>query len=1091
MSKRYPGGVVRQTPATPTQSSASGVWNMTDVTQAQLTNNWPVANVPNPMSRSLRFRSSATAFLNRTPPVASNRKTWTWSGWVKRGILSSGERTLFNAGTTLSDTGFLGIRFTSDDKLDVTTGSTDLRQTTQVFRDPSAWYHIVVAMDTTQATGSNRVKVYVNGTQVTAFVTSNDPSLNLDTAINNNVLHEIARTSWNSAGYFDGYLAEVNFIDGQQLTPTSFGQYDQFGNWTSKKYTGTYGTNGFYLPFSNNSSTGTLGLDFSGNNNTWTTNNISLSTNTSVQTFSTVGTTSWTAPVGVTSVNYLVVGGGGGGGGQVGGGGGAGGYQAGTLSVISGASYTVTVGAGGAGTASAIIEGNSGSNSVFATITANGGGKGGIQGSATNTSGGSSGGAGGFGTRTGTASQGNLGGTTGWSGAGGGGAGAVGADTPNSNVSGGAGGAGTANSISGTSVTYAGGGGGGGYRQPGGAGGSGGGGAGGAFSGGVGVAGTANTGGGGGGGADGTGGAGGAGGSGIVILSWSSGSTSTYDSMVDVPTQWIPYNTAGDVGATFRGNYCVLNPLDNGGLTVTGGNLNLSLATATWYSIRASMAFPSTGKYYWEYTVNDSGNHIVGILDANGSLGANTYIYGSNLYGYGWQSAAALKGNNGVTSSYGSAATTNDVIMIAFDADNRSLFVGKNGTWFNSSNPATNTSPMYSSIPTTLTFFPTFAQYSTVSSATNFGQRPFSYTPPSGFKSLCTTNLPTSTIQQGNLFMNATTYTGTGATQNITNGVAGQSFQPDLVWIKNRSSSNSHQLTDSVRGVNLGLASDLTLAEFAGNINAFNTNGFQTTGATNATNASGQTYVGWQWKASNATAVTNTNGTINSQVSANTTSGFSVVTYTGTGGTGTTTVGHGCQVGGVPTAPSMVIIKRRNSTTDWASYHTGLTSTSYYLVLNSTAAQANYGSTFISPSSSTLTIAADSSLLNTSTGTYVAYCFAPIAGYSAFGSYTGNGSADGPFIYTGFRPRYVLIKTSSAGTNGWQIRDTSRSPYNTSLQLLYADTSNAEISSAGNDFDILSNGFKVRNSGGDLNTNGGTYIYMAFAEYPFKSALAR
>jgi len=227
----------------------------------------------------------------------------------------------------------------------------------------------------------------------------------------------------------------------------------------------------------------------------------------------------WTGLSSVTA-SYLVVAGGGSGGGMIGGGGGAGGYQAGTTSLNPTQSYTVIVGAGGAGTTSAYIEGNQGSNSSFSTITANGGGKGGASGLTTDTSGGSSGGAGGFGTRTGTASQGNLGGTTGWSGAGGGGAGAVGADTPNSNVSGGAGGAGTANSISGTSVTYAGGGGGGGYRQPGGAGGSGGGGAGGAFAGGIGVSGTANLGGGGGGGGDNSPGAGGQGGSGVVIISY-------------------------------------------------------------------------------------------------------------------------------------------------------------------------------------------------------------------------------------------------------------------------------------------------------------------------------------------------------------------------------------------------------------------------------------------------------------------------------------------------------------------------------------------------------------------------------------------
>jgi hypothetical protein len=283
------------------------------------------------------------------------------------------------------------------------------------------------------------------------------------------------------------------------------------------------------------------------------------------------------------------------------------------------------------------------------------------------------------------------------------------------------------------------------------------------------------------------------------------------------------------------------------------------------------------------------------------------------------------------------------------------------------------------------------------------------------------------------------------------------------------------------------------LTSSAGNdLSAFTSTGF-TVGPIqnwNSPNNSSSNPVAWQWRASNAAGVTNTDGTITSTVSANTTAGFSIVTYTGTGGTGTTTVGHGCQVGGVPTAPSMVIIKRRNSTTDWASYHTGLTSTSYYLVLNSTAAQANYGSTFISPSSSTLTIAADSSLLNTSTGTYVAYCFAPVAGYSAFGSYVGNDSADGTFIYTGFRPAFVLYKKAN-GVDGWLIYDAKRNTYNVADALLQPNTSGAEAASGPGSIDIVSNGFKQRNANNIGNSSSFTYIYMAFAENPFKYANAR
>jgi len=348
--------------------------------------------------------------------------------------------------------------------------------------------------------------------------------------------------------------------------------------------------------------------------------------------------------------------------------------------------------------------------------------------------------------------------------------------------------------------------------------------------------------------------------------------------------------------------------------------------------------------------------------------------------------------------------------------------------------------------------------------------------------------MPTPTIPAGDVYMNATTYTGNGTAGRVI--TVPNMTNVGFAWVKIRSGSDDHRLANTVTGGNKHLKSNSTDAESSGTnvIQAFSSNTF-TVGSDNSVNVNGSTYVAWTW-ANGGAAVTNTAGTISSQVSANTTSGFSVVTYTGTGGTGTTTVGHGCQVGGVPTAPSMVIIKRRNGTTDWASYHTGLTSTSYYLVLNSTAAQANYGSTFISPSSSTLTIAADSSLLNTSTGTYVAYCFAQIAGYSAFGSYTGNGSSDGPFVFCGFRPRFVMIKESSS-TGNWVLLDTSRSPYNViNNDTLWANLTDAE-GGATSYLDILSNGFKIRDTDNDKNTSSQTYIYMAFAENPFKYANAR
>ena len=233
------------------------------------------------LTRSLRTRSSASAYLNRTPASAGNRKTWTFSAWVKRGTLSS-TQDIFAEYSGAADTGVFNLRFDSSDRIAINALTFNFLVTTQVFRDPSAWYHIVVAFDTTQATANNRVRLYVNGAEVTAFGTRNNPTLNTDYGVNENQPHYISRNGAAANSYLDGYLTEVNFIDGQALTPSSFGETDTItGVWKPKAYSGTYGTNGFYLPFTDNSALTTssnvgLGKDFSGNGNYWATNNISI-----------------------------------------------------------------------------------------------------------------------------------------------------------------------------------------------------------------------------------------------------------------------------------------------------------------------------------------------------------------------------------------------------------------------------------------------------------------------------------------------------------------------------------------------------------------------------------------------------------------------------------------------------------------------------------------------------------------------------------------------------------------------------------------------------------------------------------------------
>ena len=227
---------------------------------------------------SLRFRSSASAYLSRTPASAGNRTTWTWSGWVKRGALSS-QMALFGCmPVTGTDSTYFEMQFTAGDVLNIAGFSTNFAVTSQVFRDPSSWYHIVLSVDTTQATSTNRIRLYVNGSQVTAFSVTNYPTQNATLGVNQNIQHSIASEQpYNATRNFDGYLAEVNFIDGLALDPSYFGVVaPATGVWSPKRYSGNYGTNGFKLNFSNGTSTTTLGYDSSGNSNNWTTNNISL-----------------------------------------------------------------------------------------------------------------------------------------------------------------------------------------------------------------------------------------------------------------------------------------------------------------------------------------------------------------------------------------------------------------------------------------------------------------------------------------------------------------------------------------------------------------------------------------------------------------------------------------------------------------------------------------------------------------------------------------------------------------------------------------------------------------------------------------------
>jgi hypothetical protein len=553
------------------------------------------------------------------------------------------------------------------------------------------------------------------------------------------------------------------------------------------------------------------------------------------------------------------------------------------------------------------------------------------------------------------------------------------------------------------------------------------------------------------------------------------------DSLVDSPTR---YGTDTGAGGEVRGNYATLNPLNNASsLALANGNLDTSRATASWASIRATFGMTS-GKWYWEVTptsgltIGSFSNQImIGISLAT----ASSSLYYDSASGWGYYFNDGNKWNNNSGSAYGNSFTNNDVIGIALDADNGDLYFYKNGVVQNSGTPA------FTGL-TSGPYFPTHGLYGTCAAVSNFGQRPFAYTAPSGFKALVTTNLPTPTIEDGSQYFDVALYTTNGSAQTITTNGNGNALQftPDFLWNKGRNLVQSHYLANIVTGLGNTLSTDTTAAEAAtGLFTAVSQGSFSM-----ASEPAGRTKVTWLWKA-NGAGVSNTAGTITSTVSVNTTSGFSIVTYTGNGSTSSTqTIGHGLGV-----KPAFIITKNRDSGTAgpgyWSCWHKDLGGTNAGIWLDLTNARNNSMWTGQANISTTVFVPPDLSYGNVSGNKYVNYVFAPVAGYSAFGSYTGNGSADGPFVYTGFRPRYVLVKCSSAGSTNWVLHDTAREPYNLATASLYPNLSNAETVAASQSMDILSNGFKLRNISGDINTSSATYIFAAFAENPVKYSLGR
>jgi hypothetical protein len=529
-------------------------------------------------------------------------------------------------------------------------------------------------------------------------------------------------------------------------------------------------------------------------------------------------------------------------------------------------------------------------------------------------------------------------------------------------------------------------------------------------------------------------------------------------------------------------NWCTANPLAETGanISILDGNLVVNATASGDGAVDATIAVPSSGKFYVEATLIQVTGGInqfrMGLQPTNDTAysrpGTNT-----DSYGFRWNDSAGLFAayDEGTETSYGTGtAVDGDVVGIAIDRDNGEIKTHINNTYFNSGNA------VITGIPTTGDYLFRISVDGGASKQTgatlNFGQRAFAYTPPTGFKALNTANLAAPTVKDGSEYFNTVLWTGNGSSQSIT----GVGFQPDLVWGKSRNNTYNNALEDSVRGVSRWLGSNSTLAETyvpGTEVTSFDTDGFSL-GTGGIYNASSTTYVGWNWKAGGAGGSSNTDGSITSTVSANPSAGFSIVSWTGNATAGAT-VGHGLGV-----APAAILVKNRDDAADWKCYFSALGNTKG-LQLNKTSsvqiATELWNNT--SPTSTVFSLGTNNSS-NGNNNNMIAYCFSEVEGYSKFGSYTGNGSSDGPFVYCGFRPAWLMIKSSSNVTN-WYVFDTARNEYNLANKSLFPNLANQENTGGNEELDIVSNGFKMRNASSSFNINGYTYIFAAFAEHPF------
>ena len=1090
------------------------------------------------IEQSLRFDDNGSTYLYRTPSSAGNQQTWTFSAWLKRGSFTANQGifTPYYGGDGSNES---QIRWKSDNTLQIyDSGGARLNfVTTQVFRDPSAWYHLVVAVDTTQATEANRFKLYINGEQITAFGTASYPTQNQTLGWNGTSRHDIGRYAQGGNLYYGGYMAEIHQIDGTQLDPTSFGEEDESGVWRPKRYTGSYGTNGFYIKGDETATNG-IGHDHSGNGNNFTASGFTTS-GSGTDVMSDTPTKNWATLNAVDKASNHTVSDGNL---KITQGSTTDNNTASTIAVSSGkwyfevevtnhagsTSYDIGVGKdlsrntvlGNNATSYAYSSsGNKRTNStnssygdsfttgdiVGAAFDADNGTltfyKNGVsQGQAftgltdgpyhflagtyvsgdvrvvnfgqrefANRPGDTVGATSYFNTVTYTANNQSTNAVTGvgfqpdlvWlktrsrdehhyiydavRGAGD----RISPSQTIAEVTGdntftsfdsdgftlGSDGAGIANYQTDSMVAWC-------FKAGGTA--------------------SANT--------DGT-----------INSSVSANNNAGFSIVTYTGT-----GNAGTVGhglSTAPSMILVKNRDSAEGWRV----YHSALSSASKYLVLNSSAGADTANSVFNGTAPTTSVFSIG----DGTAVNNS---GDDLVAYCWTEKTGVSKFGEYT---GNGSSDGPVISCGFrpamviikwyesvnSAESWQLYDNKRAgnptnTILQPDSNADDESPSDRHIQFTADGFQLKAGGQQINrSGAKYVFMAFAGTFTAGdtHKSLNSANLPAPTIKDGSDYFNTVLYTG-NAVNNRT--VTGLDFTPDFLWLKKRNSSDRHVFSDVVRGATNTLYGDDTHSESSATesnqVQGFTSGGF-TIGSNNQVNGSGDTFVVWAWDAG-GNGSSNTDGSVTSTVSANATAGFSIITYQANGTAGMN-FGHGLGV-----APGFVICKNRDDVNPWIVWHKDLPETNY-LLLNTNGKQQTQ-SDWITTSSSTITWDSLSGSTTTNGSDYLVLAFAEVDGYSKFGKYTGNGSSsDGPFIYTGFRPAFILFKNYAHGSEySWSIVDNTRDTYNVVQKTIYPDIPNGEDGTV-SAVDFCANGFKLRNAW--QNENGSDHIYVAFAENPF------